>query len=75
VTENQIQNRVHSKGLFKDRSFRTVSLPNEVTLVRGRLKSNNEWATQSVRFPKDKFTLVQAQAWFKDRKLDRWWWR
>jgi hypothetical protein len=75
VAEGQIQKRVHSKDLFKDKSFKRVALPDEVTLVRGQLKSNKEWATQSVRFPKDRFTLEQAQAWFKDRKLDRWWWQ
>lgn len=75
VTKSQIQNLVNSRDLFKYRSFHSVDLPDDVTLVRGQLKLNDEWATQSVRFPKDRFTLDQAQEWFKEWKFDRWWWQ
>ncbi len=63
--------RVKNPGLFKTgkEDWGQQKLPNGVVRIAGRLKSSNEWETQTYRFPKDKFTAAQAQAWLKENKI------
>ena len=75
-TENQIRYRVKDPSLFKEDSFRTLPLDvkatGDVQLVRGRLKDNDEWATQAVHFNKtDGWTMDEAKTWWKEHEGDK----
>jgi len=61
--------RIKSPGLFL--RVRVIQTTKEgIMLYGGPLKSKPRGPTtlQSVRFPKDKFTVTQAKKWLKDHK-------
>lgn len=72
LTENkkQIRHNVRDEGDFKEGSIRTLTLPGAegVSLIRGKLKTNNEWATLSVHFDTEQWDMDKAKAWVKDHK-------
>lgn len=73
-TENEIRHRIRNPELFVEDSFRATDfggkLPEGVYVIRGKLKENNEWASQSIRFKKDKWTLEEAKRWWEEHKDD-----
>lgn len=61
--------RIKSPGLFlRVRVFQTTK--EGIMIYGGPLKSKPRGATevQSIRFPKDKFSVKEAKAWLKDHK-------
>lgn len=61
--------RIKSPGLFL--RVRVMQTTKEgIMLYGGPLKSDPKGPTtlQSIRFPKDKFTVAQAKKWLKDHK-------
>lgn len=57
-----------SPGLFS--RIRVIQIPpNGIMIYGGRLRATGKSATQSYRFPKDKFTAAQARKWLKDHKI------
>jgi len=57
--------------LFKEGSLRTLPLSDagDIQAVRGKLKSNNEWATQKFLFKISAgWTMAKAKAWVRDHK-------
>lgn len=63
---SEIRHRVREPDLFKDDSIKTLDIGKGVSLIRGKLKSNDEWATQAVRFDKDKFDVDKAKTWVEE---------
>lgn len=69
--KDTIRARQRDPGDFEKGSFRTITLDkdNGVKAVIGRLKGKSGTTTQSVLFPKDKFTVAQARKWLKDHDM------
>ncbi len=69
-TENEIRNRLKAPDLFKEGSFRRITLKKDkprVFAIIGRLKGETTTSLQALRFPKeDTWTLAKAKAWVKD---------
>lgn len=57
--------RIRSPGLFIKSSFRVLDIgePKKHMLVRARLKSTGDWATQAV--------MIDKETWKKDKKTSR----
>ena len=68
-TENEIRHRVREPELFKEGSFRYITLKKDKPRVRaviGKLKDEDVMKIQSLRFPKsDGWTMTEAKAWVK----------
>ncbi len=67
--ENEHACRLRQPGQFKDDSFRRVTREHEgkkYGVIRGRLKSNDEWQDQAFRYPKDTWTESEARGHCKD---------
>lgn len=61
--------RIKSPDAFQPDSFRTNTLPNGIIQIMGRLKGEDTMTVQSLRFPKDKFTVEQSKAWMKEHNI------
>lgn len=68
-TENEIRHRLRDPGDFKEGSFRTLTLPNGVKVVRGKLADSGEWAAQAVHFPNEKFDTASAKKWMDAHEM------
>jgi len=72
TTDKYHRFRIRDPGLFVEGNFRTTDfdgkLPDGVKVIRGKLKSNNEWASQSIMFDVKKFTLAEAKKWYSEHK-------
>ncbi len=68
--DTQIRHRVRDPGDFKEGSFRTLTLPGVkgISIVRGKLTSNDEWATQALRFDTEEWDEKKAKAWVEEHK-------
>lgn len=55
ITENYARYRIRNPELFIENSFRTLDIgkPGYHKLIRGKLKSNGKWKTQSIIVEKD----------------------
>lgn len=64
--------RIRDPGLFKEGTLRTTDFDGKLSAgikaTRGKLKSNDSWATQSILFDKDKFDLEAAKKWYAAHK-------
>jgi len=75
VTEKYIRIRQKSPGLFKEGSFRTITVSSSkgIKAVAGRLKKppkgqEGSLVIQTFLFDKKKWTTARAKAWVKDHK-------
>jgi len=70
-TEKEIRHRLKDPSLFE--KFRYTSLKKtkpRVNGIYGKYKGKDEWAIQSLRFPKaDGWTMAEAKKWYKDHPI------
>jgi hypothetical protein len=69
---NQHAARINSPLRFIDGSFRTKRIANGVSIIVGRLITNNSggMTVQAYRFDKTIFTADEARRWLKDHKIN-----
>lgn len=79
VKKDTIRFRVREHSLFKKDTYLTLQLREGIKNVTARLKSNNNWAIQSLIFDKKLFSLDDVKKWVKSHKSmfsfsidDRW---
>jgi phage shock protein A len=65
VKENYIHYRVREPSLFKEKSYITLNLKEGLKSRNGRLKTNNNWAIQSLLFDTKVYTLEQAKEYVR----------
>jgi len=63
VTDNYVRYRIREPHLFKDGTFRTLDIGKSGyhKLIRGRLRINNKWKTQSVIVEKQYADLPEVK--------------
>lgn len=65
-TENEFRWRLNDPGKYDQ--FRHKEIDTGVSIIYGKLKGQNKWEAQSLRFDKEKFDKEQARKWIKDHE-------
>lgn len=71
VTENEIRIRIRPPSMFKEDSFRTITVSSSrgIKFIIGRFKEDDgSTHVQSVRFDKEKWTVGEAQGWVREHR-------